>query len=398
MFRFTAVAEPSDMKRDRFALEHSIGKSRSHADWERLLDAARPDDLVFICTPDRLHYRQAMAFMDKGCSIVLEKPVAVSADECASLGRAASEGKRRIVVCHVLRYTKFFSRLKELLDEGRIGRIVSINLQENIGYSHFAHSYVRGNWRSSALACPAVLAKSCHDLDMLYWLAGSRARRIASTGSLSWFKRENAPAGAPRRCLDGCPASDTCPWYAPDLYLTENTGWPASVISEDGSLEARIHALETGPYGRCVYHCDNDVVDHQHAMIDFANGVTASFVLCAFTAEKSREIRVAGTGGEIVGDLQEGWLEIRSFLTGHRERIRLNAPVAGHNGGDDALMNDIAALFGSSNGGIDSRSRLEESLEGHWMAFAAERSRASGTIVDMDGFKDYSDALSASGQ
>ena len=398
LFRFTAVAEPGDIKRDRFVRDHSIGISRSYADWERMLDAAKPGDLVFICTPDRLHYRQAMAFMDKGCSIVLEKPVAVSVDECVSLGRAAARGKRRVVVCHVLRYTKFFSRLKELIDEGRIGRIVSINLQENIGYSHFAHSYVRGNWRNSALACPAILAKSCHDLDMLYWLAGSKAQHIVSTGKLSWFNRENAPAGVPERCLDGCPKSDTCPWYAPDLYLTENTGWPASVISEDTSLEARIHALETGPYGRCVYHCDNDVVDHQHAMISFANGVTASFALCAFTAEKSREIRVAGTAGEIVGDLQEGWLELRTFLTGYRDKIRLNAPAAGHNGGDDALMNDIAALFGSPQGEIDSRSRLEESLEGHWMAFAAEKSRATGTIVAMDGFREFPGALSASGQ
>jgi predicted dehydrogenase len=276
--------------------------------------------------------------------------------------------------------------------------VVSINLQENIGYSHFAHSYVRGNWRNSELACPAILAKSCHDLDLLYWLAGSRAERIASSGELTWFRAENAPDGAPEQCLDGCPARDSCPWYAPDLYLAENTGWPASIISDDTSLEARIRALETGPYGRCVYHCDNDVVDHQHSMINFANGVTASFALCAFTAEKSREIRVGGTAGEIVGDLQEGWLELRTFLTGQRDRITLNAPVTGHNGGDDALMNDIAALFGSPQGEIDSRSRLEESLEGHWMAFAAEKSRATGTIVAMEGFREFPGALSASGQ
>jgi predicted dehydrogenase len=396
LFRFTSVADPNDSRRTRFAADHSIPGDRCHADWNRLLDAAEPGDLVFICTPDRLHHQQALAFMDKGCSIVLEKPAAVTVGECSTLGHAAAAGKRRVVVCHVLRYTPFFSTLKEMLDEGRIGRVVSINLQENIGYYHFAHSYVRGNWRNSGQACPAILAKSCHDLDMLYWLAGSRAESVASIGELCWFKPGNAPEGAPARCLDGCPARSSCSWYAPDLYLTDDAGWPASTISDDPSLVARMAALETGPYGRCVYRCDNDVVDHQHVLVRFGNGVSASFVQSAFTADISRVIQVMGTEGEITGNLKQGWLELRSFLTGNRDRIRLDAPGTGHNGGDDALMNDIAALFGASPGEAGSRSRLEESLEGHWMAFAAETARTERSIVRMDEYRATFDARGAS--
>ncbi len=388
LLQFTAVSDPNNIRRARFAEEHAIQADRSQPDWEGLLEIAQAGDLVFICTPDRFHFTQAMAFMDKGCSIVLEKPVAVNIGECAAIGRAVSSGKRQVVVCHVLRYTPFFSALKGMVEAGSIGKIISINLQENIAYYHFAHSYVRGNWRNSALACPAILAKSCHDLDILYWLAGSRAESIASTGNLSWFKAENAPPGAPERCLDGCPVRSTCPWYAPDLYLTGNAGWPASTISDDPSLEARINALRTGPYGRCIYRCDNDVVDHQHVMIRFANGISASFVLNALTADISRTIQVSGSAGEIVGNLKEGWLELRSFQTGSRSRIQLDATEGGHNGGDDALMNDIATLFGACPAEPDSRSRLEESLEGHWMAFAAETARMQQSVVQMDSFRE----------
>lgn len=387
LIRFSAVADPNETRRTRFTREHGISEDRSYIDWEELLNAAEPEDLVFICTPDRLHYRQAMAFLDRGCSIVLEKPVAVTAQECRDIERGVSDRKRRAVVCHVLRYTPFFSTLKDLLDRGRIGKIISINLQENVGYYHFAHSYVRGNWRNSKEACPSLLAKSCHDLDLLYWLAGARAETVSSIGGLAWFKPENAPEGAPDRCMEGCPVRSSCPWFAPKLYLTAETGWPASVISDDTSLAARIHALEEGPYGRCVYRCDNDVADHQHVEVAFENGVTASFVLSAFTADISRGIQVTGSEGEIVGNLKEDWLELRDFRTGIRSRTRTNIGDTGHSGGDDALMYDIAAQFGAALPEWTSRSRLEESLEGHWMAFAAEAARTEGRIVRVQEYK-----------
>lgn len=388
LFRFSAVADPNIERRDTFARLHGISSKRSVDSWEKLLDAAGPRDVVFICTPDRLHHEQTMAFMDRQCAIVLEKPAVVTRSQGEALRKAADGREKPLIVCHVLRYTPFFMTLKKMLDEGRIGKLISINLQENIGYYHFAHSYVRGNWRAAKSACPSILAKSVHDMDILYWLADSRPESVVSMGELSWFKAENAPDSVPQRCMDGCPAKASCPWYAPDLYLTENTGWPASTISDDPSLSARVRALETGPYGRCVFRCDNDVADRQSVLIRFDNGVGATFSMNALTADISRVIQVTGSRGEAIGNLKEGWLETRDFLTGCRERIGINAPPGGHNGGDDGLMNDIAALFDEAETEASGRnpSRIEESLEGHWMAFAAEESRERGVQISMNSF------------
>ncbi len=388
LFRFVAVADPNSLRRAKFAMEHGIPEEKSADSWEKLLAFAGPDTLVFICSPDRFHYEQVLAFMEKGCPIVLEKPVVVNPGQCAALSRLIADKKVTIIVCHVLRYTPFFSTLKKLLESGRIGRVVSFNLQENIAWYHFAHSYVRGNWHSAALSSPSILAKSVHDLDILYWLGGAPAERLVSMGDLSWFKGENAPMGAPERCLQDCPRSGVCPWYAPDLYLTENTDWPTSVVSDDQSLAARRHALETGPYGRCVYRCDNDVADHQDVLIRFKNGVSASFSMNALTYDKTRVIQVTGSEGEIIGDLDKGWLEVRSFLHGEKERIQMGASVGGHNGGDVGLMHDVARLFSCGGGAPERISFIEASLEGHWMAFAAEESRKKGVFVDLDAYRD----------
>lgn len=398
LFKFTAVAEPNPVRRTNFAAQHGISKEKSTDSWEKLLEFVTPRDVVFVCSPDRFHYEQVLALIERGCSIVLEKPVVVNAQQCATLSKLALGKNTNIIVCHVLRYTPFFSTLKRLLDKGKIGRAITFNLQENIAYYHFAHSYVRGNWRNTSLASPSILAKSVHDLDILYWLAGAPPETVVSMGDLSWFKKENSPENAPDRCLDGCPHADTCPWYAPDLYLTENTGWPTSVISDDTSLASRMQAIETGPYGRCVYRCDNDVMDHQDVLIRFKNGINASFSMNALTYNKTRIIQISGSEGEIVGDLDEGWIEVRTFLHGTKERIQLGSSVGGHNGGDVGLMNDIASIFKQIDDSPDpetnktiqiknSKSSIEESLEGHWMAFAAEESRKKGIFINMDAYK-----------
>ncbi len=188
LFRFTAIADPNPARRTKFSRQHGIPEERSADSWKRLLDIAKPSDLVFICSPDRFHYEQVLAFMGKGCPIVLEKPVVVNPWQCAAVAKLASEKRAKVIVCHVLRYTPFFSTLKKVLDEGRIGRVMNFNLQENIAWYHFAHSYVRGNWRSTALSSPSILAKSVHDLDILYWLAGAPAKSLVSMGGLRWFR------------------------------------------------------------------------------------------------------------------------------------------------------------------------------------------------------------------
>jgi hypothetical protein len=265
-------------------------------------------------------------------------------------------------------------------------------------YWHMAHSFVRGNWRNSQIESPMILAKCCHDMDILFWNLGP-VTRLNSFGSLAHYRPENAPPGAPERCTDGCPASDDCPWYAPNLYLHEYTGWPVSVISEDTSLEARRQALESGPYGRCVFHCDNDVVDHQTVNMVFESGTTGVLFMHGHSHEEGRTMRYDGTRATLRGKFAYGHggdaIEIHDHLTGHVERIDPNAKAspevaaAGHGGGDVGVMSAfVQAMRGSGTALTTAR----ESLESHLMAFAAEEARVEDTIVHMDEFRRRAEA------
>lgn len=395
--RVVAVADPDEERRTALAERHGIDESRRFPSWEELLAQPRLADALVIATPDRCHVEPARRALEQGYDILLEKPVAPTQEETLALAEAARRSDGTVTVAHVLRYTPFFRRLKELLDQGRIGRLVTMQYTENIGYWHFAHSYVRGNWRRADQSSPMILAKSCHDLDMMRWLAGAPCVQVSSFGELVHFRPENAPEGAPERCTDGCPAGDGCPFNAVAFYvdgLAETEGWPVSVVSEDRSRAGRLRALREGPYGRCVYRCDNDVVDQQVAVFRFANGVTAAFCVTAFTEENTRTLKLMGTRGEIRGHLQKGELEVRTFarpglLEGRLrsgaeyEIIRVEAGP-GHAGGDDGLMRAFVERIRRRKAGLDpgeAITSLQESLDSHLMAFAAEQSRLSGQVV-----------------
>ena len=386
--KFVAVAEPDRERRDRFQSLHHIADENCFKSWEQLLGRPKLADAALVCTQDRMHFQPAMQAMEKGYNILLEKPMSTSPEECVKLGQYAKEHGCVLSICYVLRYTPFFSAIKKLLDEGKIGRLVSIQHNENVGYWHMAHSFVRGNWRNSDESSPMILQKSSHDMDIMLWLAGADCTQISSFGSLTLFKEENAPEGAPLRCLDGCKYRDRCAYYAPRLYLTENTDWPASAISNDHTYEARVKALKEGPYGRCVYHCDNNVVDHQVVSLEFANGVTAAFTMCAFTNEISRTIKLMGTEGELRGAMEKNIIEIRNFATGTVEEIHIPEAQSGHSGGDDGLMSDFVNLLRTGRAGV--KYAVGDSVESHIMAFAAERSRVEKRTVDLG---DYIDSL-----
>ncbi len=226
-----------------------------------------------------------------------------------------------------------------------------------------------------------ILAKSCHDMDVLFWLVNAKCDRVSSFGELMHFKSENAPKGAPKRCMDGCPAQLECPYYAPGVYLTEKLDFPVNVISLDQSLEARTKAIETGPYGRCVYHCDNNVVDHQVVNMQFKNGVTVAFTMCAFTDKCSRTIKIMGTKGEVRAVTNDE-IEITDFLTGSKETIILKKPQSGHGGGDYGLMRDFVWNLQNEDK-IDKRQMAYDSIQSHVMAFAAEDSRLKNKVVDL---------------
>ncbi len=376
-----AVAEPNDIRREKFAKEHNIPPERQFRTWEEIFEQEKFADGVIITTMDRMHVKPAIEAIKKGYKILLEKPIGVNLEEIKELYQVAKEYNASITVAHVLRYTMFFQKLKELLNKKEIGELIGINLVENIGFFHFAHSFVRGNWRNSETSAPSILAKSCHDLDILTFLIGEKSQFLSSFGELRHFKRENAPQGAKERCLD---CSVDCPYDAKKIYLGDYTGWPVSVISEDLSLEGRLKALREGPYGRCVYYSDNNVVDHQEVLIKFKNDVYASFIMTAFTNKITRKIYLYGSYGEIYGDLDENKIYIQKF--GKEDKlINLNLPfkdLVGHAGGDEGIMEEFAkALKGEIK---ETLSNIEESIESHLMAFSAEEARLNKKVINMD--------------
>ncbi|MDK2953610.1 MAG: hypothetical protein PWQ27_993 [Kosmotoga sp.] len=384
--KIVAVAEPNEEKRLSITKIHGIPEELCFASWEELASKDKIADAAIISTPDHLHVKPAIAFMEKGYDLLLEKPMATNLEDAIKIAVLAQKLNRKVMVAHVLRYTSFFSKLKELIQSEIIGKIMSIEHKENIGYYHMAHSYVRGNWRREDETAPIILTKSCHDMDILYWLVGKKSRAIASFGHLSHFRKENKPAGATERCTDGCAVERECPYSAIKIYLGKNTGWPVSVITQDLSYEGRLKALQEGPYGRCVYSCDNDVLDHQVVSIEFEDEITASFTLTAFTEEITRKINIFGTKGEIIGHFEKNEIEVAVFGK-EKFKIRVFPPEeGGHNGGDFQMMDAFVRLLTEPDYQGTFTSPMD-SLESHFMAFAAERSRLSRTVVNMEEFR-----------
>ncbi len=383
---FVAVADTNPNRLERFRTLHDLQAERCFSSWEALLAQPRLADGILVCTQDRMHFAPTMAALAVGYHVMLEKPMSPDPRECIEMAATADELERILLVCHVLRYTSFFATMRRLLDEGRIGRLISIQHNENVAFWHYAHSFVRGNWRNSRQSSPMILAKSCHDMDILLWLAGADCVSLSSFGSLTHFTPEHAPAGAPERCLDGCPAADSCPYHAPTFYLSGTDGWPASVVSDDPSPDASLEALRTGPYGRCVYRCDNDVVDHQVVALEFANEVTATFTMCAFTDDVSRTIKLMGTDGEIRGVLgeQRNEIEVLHFPTRSREVRDLQAADGpqGHGGGDAGVMQAFVELV-RANDWRNVPTSASVSVQSHLMAAAAETSRLERRTIAM---------------
>ena len=384
--QFVAVADMEQVRREQFREAHGIEQENAYDSWEHLLAGSRLADAVLICTQDQMHFEPAILALEKGYHVLLEKPMSPNPVECLTMGEYAEKYQRVFSVCHVLRYTDFFATIKNLVVDGAIGRLVSIQHTENVEHRHQAHSFVRGNWRNAETSSPMILAKSCHDMDILSWLVDAECTKVSSFGSLTHFRAESAPDNAPLFCLDGCPVQEECPYYAPKMYL-EREDWVGDVLrkvvnSEDPSTEGVMRALRTGPYGRCVYRCDNNVVDHQVVNLEFANEVTVAFTMCAFTHEGGRSLKLMGTRGQIRADMERNEIEITSFVTGKKERIMLDSPAAGHGGGDHGIMKDFVRIV-SSGGQEQGLTGARASVQSHLIAFAAEKSRLESKVVLM---------------
>jgi len=389
--RFVAVAEPDPGKRAAFAAEHGVPPAHCHADWRGLLAAAPPAQAAVVATGDTLHVEPALAAFAGGFHVLLEKPIAPTPAECVRVVEAAEASGRILQIGHVLRFTAFYEKVKEILASGTLGELATIDMKEHVAYWHFTHSYVRGKFRNRASAAPVLLAKTCHDLDLLCWFAERPPRRVASFGSLRHFRGESAPAGAPARCTDGCPVQAECPHDAVRFYLGPDEAlarsWPWLDVSPDPAREARRRALETGPYGRCVYRCDNDAVDRQVLAVEFEGGLTASFTVHGTASEEKRTIRVSGSRGELRGVLHDGTIELSRHGRLGIDRIELKGGgVLGHFGGDEGLCAHFADVV-AAGASADVRTSGRISLAGHLLGFAAERAREMGTVVECAAFE-----------
>ncbi|MFF0869134.1 Gfo/Idh/MocA family protein [Nonomuraea sp. NPDC003560] len=384
--RIVAVADPDPARRARVAADHDLPDNACFAGWDELAAVPKLADAVVIATQDRLHVEPAVAFADLGYAILLEKPMAPTEPEARRIVEAVERNGVLFAVCHVLRYTAYTRAFKELLDSGRLGTISSVQHLEPVGWWHMAHSFVRGAWRNAAESGPMLLTKSCHDIDWLLHILGEQPVAVSSFGSLTHFRPENRPEGASTRCVS-CAVEPDCAYSAKRLYLSclgdpRREFWPLGAVTSDATVAGVTHALETGPYGRCVYDCDNDVVDQQVVTLEFAKGATVSFTMTAFTPLEHRRTRIFGTRGYAEGDGRE--IRVVDFVTGAEERIDTQTTAGasladGHGGGDGGLTKAfIDAVAAGDQAPLGAGPA--EALAGHLVVWAAERARETRTV------------------
>lgn len=392
-YEVTAAADPLPHRVEKIRRLSNNPSFQGFASDTELLAAGVEADVVVVGTQDAYHVEPCIAAMEKGYDILLEKPIATSLADVIRLERRATELKRKVLVCHVLRYSPFYRKVKEIVESGVLGDIMTINASEGVGTWHQTHSYVRGHWAVVEKATPMIIAKSCHDMDIISWLVDRPCRRVSSSGALTYFCENNAPKGAPARCTDGCPVGMTCPYNAL-LYANKHRHWLQYVydFEKDATLEQIREWLTQSPWGRCVYRCDNTAVDHQVVSMAFEGDATATFTMTAFAS--GRNIEIYGThgklrGGSAVKRLSGADIVVSEHATGNEHRHGVNSAVggyAGHGGGDPGL---VVALYDEmmKDSPADMHSSIHKSVESHVMGFAAEEARLSGTTVHLDAFK-----------
>lgn len=388
-----AMADTRQVRLDAANKYLHLPENRIFHGADELLAQPRLADIMIIATQDAQHKEHALRAMEQGYDLLLEKPISNKLADCAEIAQAAKRLGRTVIICHVLRYTVFYQQIKKLLDAGFVGKVESIQATERVGYYHIAHSFVRGNWHNEAASSPMILAKCCHDMDILLWLTGKNCRKVTSFGSLDYFTRENCPEGAPPRCTDGCELD--CPFHAPKFYLSRIPGWPASVLQPEPTEENIMESLRTTNYGRCVFQMDNDVVDHQIVNLLMEDGCTVNFQMIGFTNDQTRDIRIMGTKGEIWGDIHDQKLYYQQFGK-PRQELDLKAlcdDFSGHGGGDARLIYDVIRYYRGDDFDTGAITTIDRSVQSHYLAFAAEQSRLEGgKVID---FADFVQKLEA---
>lgn len=392
--QIVGVVEPNLERRQLTAERFGISPDNCFASVEELVVHHQLADAAINGTMDQFHLQTSLPLLKAGYDVLLEKPIGISETEVLELYEAARSYNRTVMICHVMRHAPFYLEIRKQIESGVIGDIIAIQTEENVSYHHMATSFVRGKWNSKA-SCDSsmLLAKCCHDLDMITWMKGSiRPKKVSSFGGLFQFRADKAPEGAGRRCLVDCPIEATCMYSANKMYIEQDLwgiyAWDNRYVSSIPTHEEKIESLRTSnPYGRCVWRCDNDVVDHQTVIIEFEDGSTASHNLTGATSKSCRTIHITGTKGEISGTMEDGYFLVRQPDTrpGHlykEERIETNVTSDMHGGGDLRLVADFVRTLRGDKPSLSSTS-LEKSIYGHQIGFAAERSRSENTIVEI---------------
>ncbi|MBQ5764796.1 MAG: Gfo/Idh/MocA family oxidoreductase [Clostridia bacterium] len=406
-FKVVGVAEPIEDRRIYTKEKHGIKDEYVFNTWEDMFAIPKFADIAIITTLDRLHTAPAVKALELGYDLLLEKPVAPTPEECRLIRQTAKKYGRKVLVCHTLRYTPFLKTLKHFLDEGLVGEVMSVEHMECVGNAHFSHSFTRGNWSNSEESSFMLLQKCCHDLDALQWLLDKDCKRIQSFGSRSYFIPKNAPEGSPDYCIDGCPAGDDCPYNAMKLYYADkNNHWFRGVAAQKPAGEETdcdvLKALRTTQYGKCVFKCNSDVVDHQTVNMEFEGGTTATLTMSAFAkgdqTTGSRRIRVMGTKGDLIANLgvpEKEAFSFYDFKTCRREFLDVDFSkimaggngIGSHAGGDEGLVADLYDYLTDALNAED-LSEIEVSCRNHMLAFAAEDARLGGRVVSLDEYMD----------
>ena len=391
-FELVAIAEPLVQRREYIANLHGIPKEMCFESWEPLIALGKIADVAIISTMDLEHYAPAMAAIEVGYDLLLEKPAATTYEDCLAIEKAAKEKGVNVLVCHVLRYNKFFRAIKRLVDEGKVGKIMNIQHTEGVGNIHYSHSYVRGKWCNSDESCFMLLAKSCHDIDIIQWIIGKECKRVQSFGALTYFKRENAPEDSTERCYDGCPHIDTCPYSAKTIYVERKDlgNWLRSSVTRCHEMtddDTVIEALGKTQYGKCVFKCNNNVVDHQTVNMEFEDDITVTFTMSAFNLG-GRRIRIMGTKGMLDAYVGSPNITYQNLQTQETETISIedmikgDSIISGHGGGDSGIMNSLYDLL-NGDADIEALSNISISVKNHKTVFAAEKSRLEGRTVEV---------------
>ncbi len=392
-FEVVAVAEPVADRRKYIAEEHGIKEENIYEDWQPLLAREKIADVAIIATMDRDHFAPAMMAIEKGYHLLLEKPISPVPEECLRIADAAEKHNVHVLICHVLRFTPFFTTLKRAIDDGLVGKVKSIVHCEYVGNLHQSHSFVRGNWRSSTESSPMLLQKSCHDMDILQWLVGEECAYVQSFGSLSYFTPENKPEGASDRCIT-CPVRDHCHYDATKLYPASKGWFSCAATKKIEPTQADIDdALANSRYGECVFAGKNDVVDHQIVNLEFDSDVTVSFTMTAFS-KGGRSIVILGTEGELTAEMDKETFSLYRFDTKETTEIPITGAqigstlVSGHGGGDEGVVQALYLLLTGRADECKGLCTARRSAENHLIVFAAERSRHTHTTVSMKEFRE----------